>query len=503
MARLRLIRVGVDAGRIGEQFDDANSLAEYVASSAGLISAPSDFLIIAQNDILTIGPTFSIDIEALGVENRGSLTIVQTLSIQTGSFATFAGSSTAINSGGVLAAGDLMLSGDVEVQSGGAVSGRLGTGTQADSIVTENYFTIGGFVSTAALTNDNGQTGSELVLQGGGVLDVQGIGGFDTLAGSATRIGGQLILDILNNAGNFILEGLGRFDAGFTGAISIQNTGVIQGDVALSDGADVYDGAGGQLVGALHGMDGSDTLTGGSGADVLFGDLDGDVLSGGGGVDVLNGGGGADTMTGGAGGDKYYVDNAGDQVIENPGAEIDTVISSVNFTLAVNVENISLGGAANIGANGNASNNKLVGNGGNNTLKGLDGADTMNGGAGADVLYGGGGIDLIAGGAGADTFVLNAPASANNRDTIIDFNVAADTIRLEDSVFTAIGPVGALAAAAFQIGGAAATANVRIIYNPDNGKVFYDDDGSGAHAAIWIATLDAGLALTRADFMIA
>ena len=245
-----------------------------------------------------------------------------------------------------------------------------------------------------------------------------------------------------------------------------------------------------------------DIMDAGEGADKLYGKAGDDLLYGAGGADVIDGGTGADDLRGGTGADKFYVDNIGDTILEDANADIDTVISSVNHTLAVNVENISLGGAANIGANGNASNNKMIGNDGANTMKGLEGADSLNGGAGNDVLYGGTGIDALAGGAGADTFVFNAPASANNRDTIVDFNVAADTIRLEDSVFTTIGPVGTLAANAFQIGGAAVNANVRIIYNADSGKLFYDDDGSGAHAAIWIATLDPGLALTRADFVI-
>ena len=51
-------------------------------------------------------------------------------------------------------------------------------------------------------------------------------------------------------------------------------------------------------------------ITGGGGAD---------HLNGGTGNDIINGGLGADVMAGGDGGDTYFVDNAGDQVVEGPG----------------------------------------------------------------------------------------------------------------------------------------------------------------------------------------
>ncbi|ABA76442.1 MULTISPECIES: M10 family metallopeptidase C-terminal domain-containing protein [Pseudomonas] len=102
---------------------------------------------------------------------------------------------------------------------------------------------------------------------------------------------------------------------------------------------------------------------------------------------VLNGRGGADTMEGGAGNDTYYVDNVGDVVIERGSSlsEIDTVISTISYTLGANVENLILqGGAENLNATGNALNNTLRGNAGNNLLDGGTGADIMIGGLGND-----------------------------------------------------------------------------------------------------------------------
>ena len=107
-------------------------------------------------------------------------------------------------------------------------------------------------------------------------------------------------------------------------------------------------------------------------------------------------------MLGGAGNDVYFVDNIGDQVIENLNEGTDAVFSTVDFTLSANVETLVLQGAGNLSGTGNTLDNKLFGNTGDNTL---------NGGVGADRLTGG---------AGNDTFVFNALQA--NGDTIIDFD---------------------------------------------------------------------------------
>jgi Ca2+-binding RTX toxin-like protein len=107
--------------------------------------------------------------------------------------------------------------------------------------------------------------------------------------------------------------------------------------------------------------------------------------SGNSGNNVINGGLGADTMAGGAGKDTYFVDDSGDVVTEAASAGTDLVQSSVSFTLANNVENLTLTGTAAINATGNGGANLLTGNSGNNTLNGGAGADTMIGGAGNDI----------------------------------------------------------------------------------------------------------------------
>ena len=116
-------------------------------------------------------------------------------------------------------------------------------------------------------------------------------------------------------------------------------------------------------------------------------------LDGYGGNDTLDGGLGADDMEGGDGDDMYIVDNAGDKVVELAGEGVDIVKASVTFTLAANVENLTLTGTTAINGTGNTLDNILVGNSAANTLTGGAGNDTLDGGAGNDTLVGGTGDD--------------------------------------------------------------------------------------------------------------
>jgi Ca2+-binding RTX toxin-like protein len=149
------------------------------------------------------------------------------------------------------------------------------------------------------------------------------------------------------------------------------------------------------------------------------------------------------------------------------------------------VENATLTGAANLSLTGNALANVLTGNAGSNILSGLAGNDRLTGGAGSDFFL--------------FNTALNAAA---NVDTITDFSVPADTIRLENAVFTGLPTPGPLAATAFHVGPSATAPAQRIVYNNANGWLSYDADGNGAGAAVHFATLTAGLGLTAADFVV-
>src|ERR1044071_8162179 len=93
-------------------------------------------------------------------------------------------------------------------------------------------------------------------------------------------------------------------------------------------------------------------------------------------------------MVGGPGNDIYYVDAAGDQVVENPNEGNDIVYATFNYTLGANVDSVVLvEGAGNIDAAGSSLVNALIGNSGNNVLDGKGGNDYMVGGAGNDTYY--------------------------------------------------------------------------------------------------------------------
>jgi Ca2+-binding RTX toxin-like protein len=98
---------------------------------------------------------------------------------------------------------------------------------------------------------------------------------------------------------------------------------------------------------------------------------------------VLTGNSAANILSGGLGNDIYIIDSL-DTIVENANEGIDTVKTSITYTLGVNLENLTLTGAANINGTGNALNNVLIGNSGNNILNGSTGADTMSGGLGDD-----------------------------------------------------------------------------------------------------------------------
>jgi serralysin len=135
-------------------------------------------------------------------------------------------------------------------------------------------------------------------------------------------------------------------------------------------------------------------------------------------------------------------------------------------------------------------------------LTGNNFANAVTGNAGSNVINGGTGNDTLRGNAGNDFFLFNtALSAAANVDTVADFVVVNDTIRLENAIFVGLA-AGTLNADAFHIGAAAADAEDRIIYNSATGALSFDSNGNAAGGLAKFAQLTAGLLLTNADFAV-
>ena len=73
---------------------------------------------------------------------------------------------------------------------------------------------------------------------------------------------------------------------------------------------------------------------------------------------------------------------------------------------------------------------KIIGNPLANRLEGREGDDKLWGKDGNDILIGGSGTDRLQGGEGADVFLFQA-AGGNGLDTVVDFELGIDIIRIE------------------------------------------------------------------------
>lgn len=163
--------------------------------------------------------------------------------------------------------------------------------------------------------------------------------------------------------------------------------------------------------------------------NVLTGNVGNNILSGRGGNDTLIGGGGSDLMLGGEGDDTYVVDSAGDVVFEAAFDGEDTVLASVNWTLADNVENLALQGGA-LRGTGNSLGNLLVGNAGSNVLSGEAGDDRLVGGAGADTMYGGKGNDVFEVDDAGDVVIETTGQGTDTVESTVSWTLGAHVERL-------------------------------------------------------------------------
>ncbi|MGI0482103.1 cadherin domain-containing protein [Geminocystis sp. CENA526] len=191
---------------------------------------------------------------------------------------------------------------------------------------------------------------------------------------------------------------------------------------------------------------GNDSLVGSNGVS--------NTISAGGGNDIIQGGNLGDTLNGGSGNDVLY---------------------------------------------GNDGNDRLDGGSGNDSLFGGNGNDILLGGSGSDTLVGGMGNDTLTGGSGRDYFLFNS--TAEGVDRITDFNPVDDFIVINESFGGGL-MTGTLQPQQLRIGASANSLDQRLIYNRSTGALFFDIDGQGGSSQVQIATLNSGLTLTEANFLV-
>jgi hypothetical protein len=273
---------------------------------------------------------------------------------------------------------------------------------------------------------------------------------------------------------------------------------------------------GGVMREQLYGLGGNDRLYANGGDDQLYG---------GDGNDLLDGGTGADVMYGGAGDDLYRVDNLADVVSETtvPGVDdggVDTVESTITYSLGAFLEKLTLKGTTAINGTGNDLVNRLAGNDAANVLSGRGGDDLMLGNGGDDILIGGAGKDELWGGLGSDTFVFGVP-DATSTDKVKDFSAADhDHVGIyasdyglslghglvDDGTGKLVLDPGYFAAVAGSAGvvQGTSTGHGQFVFSSTASTLtlMWDPDGAGPVHGTALATFNSGVTLSAADFVV-
>lgn len=356
-------------------------------------------------------------------------------------------------------AGDDVLTGGngADILDGGEGSDSLDGGDGNDELRggTGNDTLVGG-LGDDQLTGDDGDDvisgglGSDILTGGQGNDVMSGGDGVDMLVGESgddQLLGGAGNDYLFGDEGNDYLDGgLGsdllaggegndvyRIDNSSDVVVEDADQGIDTLESAININlADNFDNIENiTLIGSAENAVGNqldNLLTGNALANLLQGLSGNDLLIGNAGNDVLDGGAGADTMQGGEGNDLYHVDNVADQVEELINQGTDTVVTTIDYQLTENVENLVLAENAITGTGnqldniiqGTSSDNYLLGLEGNDELNGGAGNDTLDGGWGDDVIYAGLGNDLLNGGLGHDTLVGGSGDDVYIVDSISD-----------------------------------------------------------------------------------
>jgi trimeric autotransporter adhesin len=380
--------------------------------------------------------------------------------------------------------------------------GNAGTDTMTGGLGNDVYYVdnVNDVVNEVAGGGTADGVNSTITYTLGAELENLALSGSDAIDGTGNAldnvISGNTANNVLNGmAGNDRMNGGAGNDTYWVDAGDVVGEGVNSGTDTVNVTLSVTGATAVNYVLATN-VENVNML--GTGLWNVVGNASNNVIVGNASDNIINGMAGADTMIGGLGNDWYGVDSALDTITENAGEGTDlvtaTMVAGSTYTLAVNLENLALGGTAATHGTGNALDNAITGNTGNNILRGEGGNDTLNGLAGIDQLMGGTGTDTMYGGAGADHFLFTQGFDA---DRIMDF-VEEDRMHLDRALFTSFTAAGVLNAANFVRGTAAADANDFIIFDNATGFLYYDADGSGGGLQTQFGWITAGAGATLA-----
>ncbi|MCG9481592.1 putative Ig domain-containing protein [Acinetobacter pittii] len=332
-----------------------------------------------------------------------------------------------------------------------------GTDTAQSSVT----YTLVNNVENLTLTgttaiNGTGNALNNVIVGNSAINTLNGGAGDDYLNGGtgADKLLGGLGNDtyVVDNISDVITENVNEGTDTIRSSVSLTLSNNVEN--LILTGTSAINATGNTLNNALTGNSAINTLTGGAGDD------------------YLDGAAGADKLLGGLGNDTYVIDNSGDTVTENASEGIDTVLSSITYTLGSNLENLTLSGSTAINATGNTLNNMLTGNSGVNAL---------NGGAGNDILDGQGGNNQLTGGTGADTalyqlLVQSDALGGNGTDAWSDFtignttsNTNADKIDIGDLLIGYSGTYNFTSLEPF----------IKTVASGSNTQLYIDRDGTG------------------------
>ncbi|HYJ31108.1 MAG TPA: calcium-binding protein [Allosphingosinicella sp.] len=219
--------------------------------------------------------------------------------------------------------------------------------------------------------------------------------------------------------------------------LRIENNNVLDSDLSDPFSAGVRFEPTPVTLATAFDIDGSgmhDVLSGNAGGDILFGLAGADTLRGNGGSDTLDGGPGADSMTGGTGDDLYYVDDAGDTVVEGAGEGADEVRTALPvYVLAANVEKLTGTLTVSQDLRGNSADNIVASqNGQHRDFFRLEdgGDDNVSGFEGNDTFYFGAALnanDFVDGDGGVDSIILDG----NYPDLVLGTGTTSNIVGIE------------------------------------------------------------------------